>query len=206
MKNKFLISAIAILLFAQNTSAQVKIGTQTWATKNLDVSTFRNGDVIPEVKTIEEWKASAEAGKPAWCYYNNDSENGKKYGKLYNWYAVNDLRGLAPKGWHVPNNAEWKALSANLGGKDVAGKKMKASNGWEKNGNGTDSIGFAALPGGSRGYDGSWGQNIGSGAFWWSASERETDGWYQNVSFAFDNTNMNSVDKGNGSSVRCIKD
>ena len=108
----------------------VKIGTQEWMTKNLDVATFRNGDPIPEAKTDEEWKKAWEEGKPAWCYYDNDPANGKKYGKLYNWYAVNDSRGLAPHRYHIPSDKEWWKLINFLGGKSVAGAKMKSTSGW----------------------------------------------------------------------------
>jgi uncharacterized protein (TIGR02145 family) len=106
----------------------VKIGTQTWMTENLNVSTFRNGDLIPEAKSEEEWKRAGENNQPAWCYYDNDPKNGTKYGKLYNWYAVNDSRGLAPAGWHVPTDAEWTTLSDYLG--NEPSKKMKSTNGW----------------------------------------------------------------------------
>lgn len=88
----------------------VKIGTQTWMTENLNLSTFRNGNPIPEAKTIEEWERAGNEGKPAWCYYNNDPRNGAKYGKLYNWFAINDPRGLAPEGWHVSNLDDWNIL------------------------------------------------------------------------------------------------
>ena len=71
--------------------------------KNLNVSRFRNGEIIFEAKTIEEWEKAGENKTPAWCYYNNNPTNGAKYGKLYNWYAVNDIRALAPKGWHIPS-------------------------------------------------------------------------------------------------------
>ena len=108
----------------------VAIGTQVWTTKNLDVATFRNGDPIPQAKTYEEWKAAGENNQPAWCYYENNTANGTKYGKLYNWYAVNDARGLAPTGYHIPTDEEWTVLSTFLGGEDVAGKKMKSSSGW----------------------------------------------------------------------------
>jgi uncharacterized protein (TIGR02145 family) len=146
-----------------------KIGNQVWTNENLNVEHFRNGDLIPESKTATEWEAAGNAKKPAWCYYDNDPKNGKKYGKLYNWYAVNDTRGLAPDGWHVPTDLEWPLLEFNLG--DDAGKKMKSSSGWNHNGNGTNSSGFAGLPGGCRFYDGSFG-NVGSIGCWWSASER----------------------------------
>jgi uncharacterized protein (TIGR02145 family) len=126
-----LIAACMLLFSCENKASgqEIKIGPQIWATKNLDVITFRNGDTIPEAKTNEEWKKAGEEGKPAWCYYDNDPENGKKYGKLYNWYAVNDPRGLAPKGWHVPSDAEWIVLIDYLGGEEVAGTKMKSSSG-----------------------------------------------------------------------------
>jgi uncharacterized protein (TIGR02145 family) len=113
------IVSIASVGFAQS----VTIGTQTWTTKNLDVATFRNGDAIPEAKTDEEWQAAGDNKQPAWCYYDNDPKNGVKYGKLYNWYAVNDARGLAPAGWHIPTDEAWTELSTFLGGLDVAGKK-----------------------------------------------------------------------------------
>lgn len=85
---------------------EVKIGDQFWMAENLNVDKFRNGDTIPEAKTEEEWIEAGENGQPAWCYYNNNPENGDHYGKLYNWYAVNDLRGLAPEGWRVPTQEE----------------------------------------------------------------------------------------------------
>lgn len=108
----------------------VEIGAQTWMTENLNVSTFRNGDPIPEAKTNEEWKRAGENKQPAWCYYENDPKNGVKYGKLYNWYAVNDSRGLAPVGYHVPSDAEWTKLTDFLGGKGGEGTKMKSKSGW----------------------------------------------------------------------------
>ena len=86
----------------------VRIGTQVWKIKNLNVSNYRNGDLIPQVKNPAKW-ATLTTG--AWCWYNNDSANGAVYGKLYNWYAVTDPRGLAPEGWHVPSDADWDTLS-----------------------------------------------------------------------------------------------
>ena len=106
-----------------NSFEEVTIGNQIWMTKNLNVDKFRNGDPILEAKTDEEWQKAGEKKQPAWCYYDNDPKNGEQYGKLYNWYAVNDPRGLAPEGYHVPTDAEWTQLSDYLGGEDVAGKK-----------------------------------------------------------------------------------
>jgi uncharacterized protein (TIGR02145 family) len=107
----------------------VTIGSQVWMTKNLEVSTFRNGDVIPQATSNAEWEAAGKNKQPAWCYYDSDAKNDVKYGKLYNWYAVNDPRGLAPAGYHVPTDAEWTTLGNFLG--DDAGKKMKSTSGWE---------------------------------------------------------------------------
>jgi len=149
-----LLEATVLLCICRiNTSAQeTKIGAQTWATSNLNVSTFRNGDAIPEANTKEEWVKAVSAGKPAWCYYEKDPTNGEKLGRLYNWFTVSDLRGLAPNGWHVPSDEEWIILIDYLGGEEIAGLKMKNTTGWEdykgKNGNGTNESGFAGLPGG----------------------------------------------------------
>lgn len=120
----YLLLTAAITLHAQT----VTIGSQVWMTKNLDVSTFRNGDPIPQAKTEEEWKKAGGNRQPAWCYYDNDPANGAKYGKLYNWYAVIDPRGLAPAGYHIPSDAEWTKLKDYLG--SDAGTKMKSKSGW----------------------------------------------------------------------------
>ena len=145
---KKLLSLILLLSFTIK-AQEIKIGAQTWTTKKLDVETYRNGDAIPQVEDQEEW-ANLTTG--AWCYYENESDNCTTYGNLYNWYAVNDPRGLAPKGFHIPSDAEWTILTENLGYK--AGTKMKSTSGWDDDGNGTNSSGFAGLPGGQRGHNG----------------------------------------------------
>jgi len=137
---------------------------QKWMTKNLDVDKFRNGDIIPEAKTNQEWKEAGKNKQSAWCYYQNDPSNGEKYGRLYNWYAVIDPRGLAPEGWHIPSDAEWKQLIDFLG--DLAGTKMKSTDGWEDNGNGTNESGFNGLPAGERYSNGKF-CGIGNYCLWW---------------------------------------
>ena len=124
---KKLLSLILLLSFTIK-AQDVKIGAQTWTIKNLDVSKFRNGEAITLAKTNAEWELACQIGQPAWCYYENKGENGTTYGKLYNWFAVYDLRGLAPSGYHVPTDAEWTILTDNLG--DEAGTKMKSASGW----------------------------------------------------------------------------
>jgi uncharacterized protein (TIGR02145 family) len=106
----------------------VSIGKQTWMKENLNVAFFRNGDPIPEAKSKEEWISAGKQGKPAWCHYYNDPKNDEKYGKLYNWYAVIDSRGLAPIGWRIPEFDDMNLLDTYLWG-DV-GLKLKNESGW----------------------------------------------------------------------------
>ncbi len=183
----------------------VIIGTQTWALKNLDIATYRNGDPIPEVQDKTAW-ANLTTG--AWCYYENNTANGTSYGKLYNWYAVNDARGLAPNGFHIPTDAEWTILTNYLGGELQAGSKMKSTTGWNNNGNGTNTSGFAGLPGGFRN-DGGEFLNIGVNGCWWSSSENLTSSswcWYRVLFYYNGNINRYSNLKPYGLSVRCLKD
>jgi uncharacterized protein (TIGR02145 family) len=188
-------------------SQDVKIGTQVWMSKNLDVSTFRNGEVIPEVKSQEEWNYQIQNRKAAWCYYDNDEKNGKKYGKLYNWYAVNDSRGLAPKGYHIPSGAEWTVLTDFLGGKYLAGYKMKSKSGWVFKGNENPVPRlFNGFPGGYRDGSGAF-SSVGKRGNWWSSVEGDPGhAWfcwlyYDSGSVIFDESQMKL-----GFSVRCIKD
>jgi hypothetical protein len=110
-------------------SPNVKIGTQIWQSKNLEVTVFSNGDRIFEAKSIKDWDDAFSSKQPAWCYYNFNAENGKKYGKLYNMYAVMDSRGLAPIGYHIPSENEWDILEKFIGSEN-AGKKLKSTYGW----------------------------------------------------------------------------
>ena len=184
----------------------VKISNQEWVAENLNVSNFRNGDPIPEAKTNDEWIKANEKGEPTWCYYDNDPENGEKYGKLYNWYAVNDPRGLAPIGWHVPSDAEWTQLTDYLGGNNLASTKMKSARGWEINGNGTNESGFSGLPGGSRYPTGLFG-NIGSYGSWWSFTEDDSsNAWYRYLSYYGALVYRYLATKENGFAVRCLRD
>jgi uncharacterized protein (TIGR02145 family) len=166
---------------------------------------FRNGDLIPHIESNEEWKRADENKKPAWCYYNNDPANGPKYGKLYNWYAVSDPRGLCPVGWHIPREAEWTELNNALGGKDVAGNKMKNTSGWKDNGNGNNSSGFSGLPGGRR-YVGGAFNDIGTDGFWWTFDDDWPHGLaYYDGGFHQYVTYMDE-ENWSGFSVRCLRD
>jgi uncharacterized protein (TIGR02145 family) len=190
---------------------QIKISNQTWMLQNLNMDKFRNGDPIPQAKTTQEWVKAGDNKQPAWCYYSNDPANGAKYGKLYNWYAVNDPRGLAPSGWHIPSDAEWSQLTNYLGGISVAGKKMKSNIGWEDedNGNGTNESGFSALPGGNRDGLGSF-WSLGLSSSWWSSTEKDTDfAWsihILDILYNYGKVDRDDYGKCKGLSVRCVKD
>lgn len=165
---------------------------------------FRNGDSIPEAKTNQEWVAAGEAKKPAWCYYNNDPANGPKFGKLYNWYAVNDSRGLAPEGWTLTTDENWSQLAYYLGGPDAAGAKMKSAGGWKDGYNGNNTSGFTGLPGGYRIENGIF-QNIGSVGTWWSATESKSLSALDHYLSQTGSLGRSSNPKQRGESVRCIR-
>jgi uncharacterized protein (TIGR02145 family) len=206
-----ILGILAVLFsFIKNTpSGEVTIGSQTWTNTNLDVSTFRNGDAIQEAKTPDEWKNAGEEKKPAWCYYHYDQANETNYGKLYNWFAVSDPRGLAPKGWHIPSDAEWKTLIDFLGGESIAGGKLRSPAEWKGGGNGTNESGFNGLPGGRCHIDGSFGRgsvdDMGYFGSWWSSTEfLSNSGWRLQIDSRSLQIYVN--DKVEGLSVRCIKD
>jgi uncharacterized protein (TIGR02145 family) len=188
-----------------NVYNSVVIGKQTWMKTNLNVSKYQDGTLIPEVTDPDQW---AKLTTGAWCYYDNDPENGKLYGKLYNWYAVNDRRGLAPTGTRIPNDAEWATLTTFIG--SVAGGKMKeigTANWSSPNSEATNSTLFTGLPGGIIINEGTF-YFIGDHGYWWSSTSNAnttTAAW--NLSLGY-----NSViacrsydDKNYGFSVRCIK-
>lgn len=209
-----LVLAILFISFGSTTTEQINfnsvtIGTQVWMTKNLNVVKFRNGDTIPHAKTDEEWKQAGENEQPAWCYYENDSINGDKNGKLYNYFAVTDSRGLAPEGWHIPSDSEWLETINHLGGESEAGVKMKNTSDWFENGNGTDVSGFKGLPSGVRGDDGIF-TSFGKNGFWWSYSETERQNkqvaWIFYLDYSFKWVIQEVGLKGSGLAVRCVKD
>ena len=185
----------------------VRVGKQEWQAENLNVDRFRNGDLIPEVRTKEEWEAALMRGEPAWCYNDNDPENGKIYGKLYNWYAVNDSLGLAPEGWHIPTDGEWTILTDYLGGEEVAGGKMKTTGMayWESPNEGaTNESGFSALPGGYRDSRGSF-YGFRCNAFFWSATVCDFHrAWNRNL--YINGMFRDGYYIGCGLSVRCLRD
>jgi uncharacterized protein (TIGR02145 family) len=183
----------------------VKIGSQVWMLQNLNADRFRNGDPIPQASSAEDWVKAGKEGTPAWCYYNNRAENGDRYGKLYNWYAVADPRGLAPAGWRVATDADWREVTDYLGGEDAAGTKMKKSSGWKEKANGTNESGFSGLPGGSRNLRGEFAYGE-EAAYWWTSTESDDEfAWYRVVDHTPWYVYRTNYSKANGYSVRCLK-
>jgi len=138
----------------------------------------------------------------SWCYDNNNSNCGK-YGRLYDWETA---KSVCPSGYHLPSRQEWDNLVTAVGGKDAAGKKLKARSGWNSNGNGTDEYGFSALPGGYRGSVGSV-FKAGNFGLWWTATEADADDAYNRyIYYNYYNADEDYNGKSSGLSVRCVED
>lgn len=183
---------------------EIKIGKQVWMAENLNVTKFRNGDPVLLARTEQEWANATEKKLPACCFYKNTPVSG--YGMLYNFYAVNDPRVLAPEGWHIPDDQEWNKLRDFLGGEKAAGTKMKSSSAWKESSNGTNESGFNALPGGFCSFDGAF-AFFGFHGRWWSSSENDLPyAWMCCLTNLNNNYQLASGPKEYGISVRCIKD
>jgi uncharacterized protein (TIGR02145 family) len=208
--------------FTLLSSSPVTIGTQTWMGANLDVVKYRNGDPIPEVSDPTAWGNLATG---AWCYPDNDPAKGALTGKLYNWYAVNDPRGLAPAGWHIPTQTEWKTLFMYLGmtqaeadgygyppdayhGTTEGGQlKEEGTSLWlSQNVGATNYTGFTALPAGYRNTSNGF-SGYRTAAGWWAATDFDQNrAWMRMVVYYYANTYHNNLPKTMGFSVRCIQD
>ena len=193
----------------------VAIGNQCWFAENLRNSHYSNGDSIPGELSFIEWDSTSEGAQVVygeWSSYvlgGNPDEvaNLADYGRLYNWYAVDDTRGLCPNGWHVPSEGDWTVITDFLGGEEVAGGEMKTTYGWYGGGNGTNSSGFSGLPGGLRAYLSLYfyGQG-GLGRFWSSMVNGTGYAWGRGLNASETALVLYTNHKSSGSSVRCLKD
>ena len=197
---------VSDLITASNSSEfpSVNIGSQIWMTKNWDGTTFQNGDPIPEVQDQAAWDALST---PAWCYYDNDSANGAIYGKLYKWYAVNDIRGFAPTGWKVPTLSDFTVLETSLGGLIGTGGSLKETGltYWiAPNTGATNSTGFSGYGGGYRQTGGFTDLQI--WGVWWLNTD--TGGAGETFNFRYDSNDIfqTNYPKEFGFSVRLLKD
>jgi uncharacterized protein (TIGR02145 family) len=184
------------------TYALVGIGPQCWFKENLRSDNYRNGDAIPGNLGNSSWQNTTSGAQ---AVYNNDAANLATYGRLYNWYAVNDSRGLCPTGFHVPSDGEWYTLENFLGGSSVAGTAMKSSPSDIPSWDGSNTSGFSGLPAGFRDYNGYFGSLVNDGD-WWSSSP---DGGNAIARFLY--SGLSDVYRGSsyprfGFSVRCVRD
>jgi uncharacterized protein (TIGR02145 family) len=190
-------------------SNDVTIGKQVWMGENLNVDIFRNGDPIREAKTDEEWEKATEEKRPAWCYVKINSESSDQDRKLYNWYAVNDPRGLAPKGWRIPTNEDWSKLTDFLEAETVL--KKKSTRKFLARGESVslaNESNFLGLPPDSRAPNGIY---ISSGNYggWWSSTEYDAgNAWSRYLGYDNGDFSRWSVygNKGKGLSVRCLRE
>ena len=190
----------------------VQIGEQCWFAENLRSENYRNGDAIPTGLSNDEW-ANSFAG--AVVVYDEAASNLETYGRLYNWHAVADVRGVCPSGWHVPSDEEWMTLEMFLGMSEAEvngtgvrgtnqGTQMKSENNWDDGGNGTNSSGFSGLPGGWRAENGNFYHS--NRGLWWSSSASGSSAWYRWLTSIDDGVARWPDGPTNGFSVRCIKD
>jgi uncharacterized protein (TIGR02145 family) len=197
-----------------NVYKTIVIGSQEWMAENLNTGIYRNGEAIANVIDNNEWSILTSG---AWCYFNNESSIQCPYGKLYNWYAVNDSRNICPVGWHVPTDDEWSTminvLDPNADGgnntPNTAGSKMKSIGllyYLEGNQDATNESGFSGLPGGNRSISGLFSTFFGRYGNWWSSTSDGTFAYYRNVYYNPGDVDRSSNLLGTGFSVRCLRD
>jgi len=199
------LKAISILSFLTdidgNVYKTVKIGNQVWMAENLRVKHYRNGDAIPNTIDSAAW---VQTNSGAYCFYNNDSRNDEIYGLLYNGFAVNDGRKVAPEGWHIPSDAEWKQLEIYLGMSVEDADKVEDVGQTRGIDGATNETGFTALPSGSRGSGAFMGEfdGLGTKAIFWAADER----WMRELRYNQATIIRDVRDWRSGYSIRCVKD
>lgn len=180
----------------------IKIGNQLWMANNLSTDTFNNGDKIFEAKSKEDWETAGINGTPAWCNFDNDELN--SYGKLYNFFVIEDQRGVCPEGWRVATDEDWTRLKIQVG--EYPAFKLKSKTGWYDGGNGSDEFGFNAKPNGIRYYNGNF-YYLNENAFWWTGSSVIVKhAWAKYLDYEYSDRIFSvTARKGAGMGIRCIK-
>ena len=202
-----------------NVYITIKIGNQWWMAENLRATRYNNGDLILQISDSSSWNDS-NAG--AYCEYENGSGASDPAGFLYNHFAVVDTRGIAPTGWRVPSDDDWRVLERALGMSETQtqslawrgtdqGDQLKSSNAdkWVSSNNSfpTNKSGFDALAGSCRLFNGLWGvPGIKYTGFWWSSTGYQTDqAWYRYLDYNNPAVFRSHVDRRYGMSIRCVK-
>ena len=197
----------------------IQIGEQCWFAENLRSENYENGDAIPSNLSDGEWSSTNSGavavygeGSSSCNTYSPDGDacdpnwSLAEYGRLYNWYAVDDERGLCPNGWSTPGDDNWQQMVQVLGGDEVAGSTMKSQSGWDQGGNGTNSSGFNATPAGLKVFDGGF-LDAGWVTYWWTSSAHQIDASYnRSVNWPDGDVSLSSNDNNYGFSIRCMKD
>jgi len=211
--------AIEIMKIGDEEYKTVDIGNQVWMAENLKIKHYRNGDPIPNVTSGSEWDKLSTGAR---CSYNNNENNAYTYGYLYNWFAITDNREIAPDGWHVPTDREWKYLEINLGmnqlkvdilglrgtneGSKLAGRIDLWDDGSLKGNTAFSESGFSGLPGGFR-YPGGKFDRLGNRGYFWSASAYDTGlAWWRHLDFNRSDAVRGYFSKLSGLSVRLVRD
>lgn len=190
-----------------NSYKTVKIGNQIWMAENLRVTRYRNGDSINKITDNRKWITTTQG---AYCYYNNNDSIAPIYGGLYNWHSLQNKKGLAPKGWHIPSEAELQILMDALGGDNFSADKMKETgteNWLYPNKDANNKSDFRALPGGYRnGQDGNF-YNMRSNGYWWTQNiSYQMYSWSERIFYRYASAYRNDQSIKSGLSIRCIKD
>jgi len=209
-----------ILDIEGNVYNTVTFNTQEWTVENWKCTTLNDGNTIPQLTANSDWSTTTD---PAYCYYDNDINTYKVYGKLYNWAAVNGLK--VPDGWIVPTDADWDILGNYLiangynydgstTGNKIAKSLASKSNFWASStavgaiGNNLTTNNFScmsSLPSSLRDNDGTFGAH-GGGAFWWSATESNASAaWYRGLIYSFELLSRSTSTKNYGLSVRLVR-
>lgn len=202
-----------------------QLGEQCWFAENLRTESYANGDPLPFGLTGFQWTAADQNGSGAGAVYGEQDASCTEsapdfyacdealaleaYGRLYNGHAVADARGICPVGWHVPSDDEWTTLETVVGlvfGADSVGAVLKATSGWEEDGNGTDEVGFGGLPGGNRNNGFGDFNNAGVNGYWWSSTEEGGAVWYRSLSAGITTIGRYQSLPRLGFSVRCLRD
>ena len=189
-----------------NVYQTVMIGNQEWMAENLKVTHYRNGDAIPTGLSSSSW-ANTTSG--AYAVYNDNESYADTYGYLYNWYTVDDSRGIAPEGWHIASDEEWTELTDYLGsnaGSQLAGRADLWYDGNLENNAAFGTSGFNGLPGGFRSSSGYYGYVSYSSYFWSSTVYSVANAWNRLLNFLYSGVYRSSYTKRNGFSLRCVRD